>query len=127
MFATAAEALAQFYAETFATYDYRIVNVWDNGEFLTGATVELYERGVLVGTEEFVGSTEEDCGMTSAYGNANLAVTQAISFAASWVEAEERRAEAARLGVHPLEIEFAPFGPAWQAEREAREREVAYA
>jgi hypothetical protein len=33
---------------------------------------------------------------------------------------QERNAEAERLGVHPLEIEYAPFGPAWQ--REQRER-----
>jgi hypothetical protein len=33
-------------------------------------------------------------------------------------EAQVRREEADRLGVHPLEIEFAPFGPAWQRERE---------
>jgi hypothetical protein len=36
--------------------------------------------------------------------------------------AQARREEAARLGVHPLEIEFAPFGPAWLAEQEDRRR-----
>jgi hypothetical protein len=35
-------------------------------------------------------------------------------------EAQSRRAEADRLGVHPLEMEFAPFGPAWQREQAER-------
>jgi hypothetical protein len=34
-------------------------------------------------------------------------------------EAQARRREAGRLGVHPLELEFAAFGPAWQREQEA--------
>ena len=105
MFATAQEALARFYAETFATYDYRIRDEWDNGEFMTGATVDLYVRGVLVCTETFTASTEEP-GLPSAYytGSSNHATTQALSFAAEWVDAQERIAEAARLGVHPLSL-----------------------
>ena len=35
-------------------------------------------------------------------------------------ESESRHAEAERLGIHPLEIEFAPFGPAWQREQDQR-------
>lgn len=35
-------------------------------------------------------------------------------------EAQSRRAEAERCGAHPLEIEFAPFGPAWMREQEER-------
>ena len=37
---------------------------------------------------------------------------------------QARREEADRLGVHPLEIEFAPFGPAWEREQEERRRAV---
>jgi hypothetical protein len=39
---------------------------------------------------------------------------------AAWRESQSRREEADRLGLHPLEIEFAPFGPAWQREQEER-------
>lgn len=35
-------------------------------------------------------------------------------------EAQERRAEAERLGVHPLEIALAPFGPEWEREQAER-------
>ncbi len=48
------------------------------------------------------------------------AVVQASSFIGAFEEAEERRAEADRLGVHPLEIAFAPFGPEWEREMEER-------
>jgi len=48
------------------------------------------------------------------------AVRQASSFIGAFEEAEERRAEADRLGVHPLEIAFAPFGPEWEREQEER-------
>lgn len=44
------------------------------------------------------------------------------SMVGAFREAQARREEADRLGVHPLEIEFAPFGPAWQAEQEERRR-----
>lgn len=33
---------------------------------------------------------------------------------------QARREEAEALGLHPLEIEFAPFGPAWQREQGER-------
>lgn len=48
------------------------------------------------------------------------ATVQAASFIAAFDEAEERRAEADRLGVHPLELAFAPFGPEWEREQEER-------
>ena len=35
-------------------------------------------------------------------------------------ESAERHIEAERLGVHPLELELAPFGPAWEREQEER-------
>lgn len=35
-------------------------------------------------------------------------------------EAQARRAEADRLGVHPLELAFEPFGPEWQREQAER-------
>lgn len=35
-------------------------------------------------------------------------------------EAQARHEEADRLGVHPLELAFAPFGPEWQREQEER-------
>lgn len=35
-------------------------------------------------------------------------------------DAQARRAEADRLGLHPLAIEFAPYGEAWVREQEER-------
>lgn len=103
------------------TFDYRVYDEFDNGEFITGCKLDLLEDGKVVATESFTASSEEP-GLPSAYytGSGNHAVTQALSYANAWVEAEERRAEAARLGVHPLELAFAPYGEEWQ--REQRER-----
>lgn len=103
--------------------DYRVRDEWDNGEFMTGATVDLLIGGRVIHTETFTASSEDAPSESfSAYGNGrdNHATTLALSYANAWVEAEERRAEADRLGVHPLEIVFAPFGPEWQREQDER-------
>lgn len=49
------------------------------------------------------------------------AVEQAASFICALDETVERHNEAERLGVHPLEIAFAPFGPEWQREQHDRD------
>jgi hypothetical protein len=46
---------------------------------------------------------------------------QAASFLAAFEDSMLREAEADRLGCHPLELEFAPFGPAWQREQADRD------
>jgi hypothetical protein len=76
-------------------FDFRIRDEWDNGEFMTGATVDLIERGKVVHTEEFVASSEDDCG-ESAYGNgrANHASTQARSYAWAWIDSQRESAGA---------------------------------
>jgi hypothetical protein len=109
MWASLDEADARFQAETLATYDFRVRDRWDNGEFLTGATVDLYERGKVVHTETFVASSEDaPLGGFSAYGNGrdNHALTQALSYAHSWVESRETT----------LEERLAPVGPEWERE-----------
>jgi hypothetical protein len=90
-----------------AKFDFKVRDEWDNGEFLTGATVDLIEDGKVVHTEKFVLSSEDAPGPGfSAYGNGrdNHAGTHARSYAWAWLEAAERREEADRLGVHPLEL-----------------------
>lgn len=42
------------------------------------------------------------------------------AFVAGHREAQDRRARADELGVHPLELAFAPFGEEWQREQEER-------
>lgn len=116
MFATGAEILDRFLSETFATYDFRIRDEWDNGEFMTGATVDYYVRGRRVDTETFTASSEDAPGPGfSAYGNGrdNHALTLALSAAWSWIESCET----------PLEERLAPFGSEWQREQE---EELAY-
>jgi hypothetical protein len=90
MWASLDEADARFQAETLATYDFRVRDRWDNGEFLTGATVDLYERGKVVHTETFVASSEDaPLGGFSAYGNGRETT---------------------------LEERLAPVGPEWERE-----------
>lgn len=126
MWASYAEAMERFYSETFPTFDYRVRDVGDNGEFGTWATLDLLERGEVVHSETFRCSSEFPPEMTSMYGagHENDAVAQAISRGVAYVEAEERRAEADRLGVHPLELALAPYGPEWQREQMERYEEV---
>lgn len=104
----------------FATYDFRVRDESDNGEFITSATVDLIERGLVVHTEQFVCSSEDAHGPTmSAYGNGrdNHASTQARSYAWAWVDSK----------LEPFEARFAPFGSAWQAEQADATREGCYA
>lgn len=108
MWASVEEQEERFRSETLATFEFRVRDEWDNGEFLTGATVDLYERGKLVHTEVFVASSEEP-GLESEFysGSSNHALTQALSYAHSWVETREVS----------LEDALAPFGPAWEREQ----------
>lgn len=79
-------------------YDFRVVDQWNNGEFLTGARVEYLDNGEVVDSEDFYGSSEfpgED------------AVTQAVSSGQAWVECRSMS----------LEERLAPFGPEWERER----------
>lgn len=56
MYATQDERDDHFRNTTFATYSFRIRDEFDNGEFMTGATVDLIERGRVVHTETFTAS-----------------------------------------------------------------------
>jgi hypothetical protein len=87
MWATAAEIEARFFETTFASYDWRVYDVFDNGEFITGATVDLIERGKVIETRSFTGSSEFEGGETGA--------RQAISYAAAWAEVAELGLEGA--------------------------------
>lgn len=112
LWATAEEALDHFFATTLAIYDFRVYDEFDNGEFVTGAKVDLIERGTVVATETFCVSSEDAPGDGfSGYGNGldNNATTHALSCANSWVESRET----------PMEERFAPFGSEWQAEMQA--------
>ena len=46
-------------------YDWRLEDVWDNGEFLTGATVVYLVDGEESHRETFVGTTEDPPGYTA--------------------------------------------------------------
>jgi len=94
MWASADEVADLFHEETFATYDFRIRDEWDNGEFMTGATVDLIVRGKVEHTETFIASSEDAYGPAfSAYGNGrdNHAGTQARSYAWAWLDCHEER------------------------------------
>lgn len=102
MWASQQERDAQFAAETSATYDFRIYNVWDNGEFFTGATIDLIERGRVVHTETFTASSE--------FENDGTAAAQASSYGSSYVESME----------YSLEERIGPLGLEWEREQEER-------
>lgn len=109
--ASADEIADRVEAETVPTYDFRIRDEWDNGEFVTGATVDLIVRGKVIHTETFTASSEDAPGPGfSAYGNGldNHAGTLARSYAWAWLDGCER----------PLEERYAPFGEEWIRERE---------
>lgn len=91
LWASEAETIDRFHKETVPTYDFRVRDEWDNGEFLTGATVDLIERGQVVHTKTFTASSEFAPGMSSEYwsGNENHAMTQALSYAWAWIESKE--------------------------------------
>jgi hypothetical protein len=91
-----------------AAADYRVIYSDDNGEFLTTATIALIVDGEWIETETFHGSSE--------FGEPD-ALAQAHSFGNAFVEAEENRREADRLGIHPLELAMRR-----EYEREAGER-----
>lgn len=101
--------------ETVATYDFRIYDETDDGEFMTGAKVDLIERGKVVHTETFSASSEDAPGPGfSAYGNGrdNNAGTLARSYAWSWIDARESS----------FEERFEPFGVEFEREMEASAR-----
>lgn len=81
-----------FAAITLPIYSFVIRDEWDNGEFMTGATVDLLVVGVVTHSERFVCSSEDPYGPLSAYGNGrdNHAGTQARSFAWAWLDSMER-------------------------------------
>lgn len=117
VWASEAEVKERFLDETVATYDFRVYDEWDNGEFMTGAKVDLIVRGKVVETETFTASSEDAPGPGfSAYGNGldNHAGTLARSYAWAWLDAM----------VTPFEERFAPFGPEFEREME---REVMFA
>lgn len=116
MYATQNERDEHFRDRTFATYDFRLRDEGDNGEFLTFATVDLIERGRVVHTERFTCSSEDAYGpVFSAYGNGrdNHATTQALSYAWAWVESKQAGG---------IEGALAPFGPEWEREQQERGR-----
>jgi len=84
------------------TYDYRLTDVGDNEEFLSWATVEYLEDGVVVDTEEFFGTSEEPPG----YSGEQLA----RSSAEAWLETK----------LYSLEERLGPYGMEWQREQEER-------
>lgn len=84
----------------YETYDFRIYDISDNGEFFTSATVDLLERGKVVGTETFAISSE--------FGPAPTGAQAAASFAWAWVDSQTTS----------FEERFAPFGSEWQREME---------
>lgn len=88
MWASQDEIVDRFHGGTYAEYDFRIRDTWDNGEFMTGATVDLIERGEVVATETFTASSEDAPTMTSGFwnGRSNHAMTQALSFAWGWID-----------------------------------------
>jgi hypothetical protein len=88
-------------------FSYRIVDVWDNGEFLTGATLECLQDGEVVLREKFHGTSEFPPGWS--------ALELARSAGAAWYESSTTTLEE-RLG---------PFGIEW--EREQIERREAFA
>jgi hypothetical protein len=102
--ASEAEARERFLATTvpFAPADpgdIRFEHFDTSNEDAPFGTHMIDERGEVVETHFFATSWERS------------------SLVGSFREAQERREEAERLGVHPLELALAPFGPEWQAEQ----------
>lgn len=81
---------------------YQVYAVWDNGEFLTGAKVDLILGGEIIDTETYVISCE--C------GEQHTATDHAISSAEAWVEAQ----------TYTLEERLGPYGIEWQREQAER-------
>lgn len=98
IWATENEIRDRFLAETLPNRGFRVYDEWDNGEFMTGAKVDLIEDGRVVHTETFCASSED------APGPGYHAGTQAQSYAWAWLEA----GDASRLE---------PFGLEWQREQ----------
>jgi hypothetical protein len=101
MWASAEEAAARFYDETFAAFDWRARDAFDNGEFLTSVTLDFYDHGKLVFSESFSGSSE--------FGEPS-ATAQAASYAHAWAESQE----------FSLEERLGRFGLEWEREQAER-------
>src|SRR5262245_57148330 len=101
LWASEAERDARWLEETSLEYDYRVYDIWDDGEFITHARVDLLVKGQVVETREFWGSTEDQYAAADGTG-----ARQAISYAQAWVECM----------TIPLEERLAPFGLRWQQE-----------
>lgn len=80
--------------------EFGVIDVWDNGEFLSGATLVLTEDGEEVHREEFVGSLEFPGGATGM----DMAVSAGLA-----------ACEVHNVGLEEL---LAPFGIEYQRERE---------
>ena len=83
-------------------YDYKIIDVGDNQEFISWATVVYLKNGEEIERERFVGTSEEPP------GHSGFELAQ--SNAAAWHESM----------TYMLEERLGPFGLEW--EREQRER-----
>lgn len=97
------------------TYDFHIRDEWDNGEFMTGATVDLLEDGKVVHTETFTASSEDEPGPAfSAYGNGNdnHAGTLARSYAWAWIESQTTTLED-RLSADDDDEDTLTYSPKW--------------
>jgi hypothetical protein len=83
-------------------FDWEIVDVGDNGEFISWATVIYKVDGVEINRETFHGTSEEPPGH-SGY-------ELALSDARAWWETRE----------YTIEERLGPFGLEWQREQEER-------
>lgn len=85
-----------------ANFDYRVVDVGDNGEFLSWATVELLKDDKVIHAESFLGTTEEPPGYTGGQ--------LAESAGAAWLETV----------TYSLEERLGPYGLEWEREQSGR-------
>lgn len=83
-------------------HDYRIIDIGDNGEFRTFATVELLVDDKVVHTEQF--------NISSEFGDTHSATEHALSYAQAWIESQ----------IYSLEERLGPFGIEWEREQEER-------
>lgn len=86
-----------------ATFGWEIRDEWDNGEFMSGCTVDLIEDGRVVESKKFVVSEE-------FADNDGSARVQAASYAEAWRESRE----------YTIEERLGPFGLEWEREHAER-------
>jgi len=83
-------------------YDWQIVDVGDNGEFISWATLLKFQDGVNIGSERFYGTSEEPPG----HSGEELARSHALA----WHETM----------TYTIEERLGPGGIEWQREQEER-------